>query len=245
MHLSQGPANWDALDDENALCAKGTRQSPINLVENSLPVVPAAHLSLCLADMPSGAVFENLGSTVEVVTVPEKECGATVGESTMTYNGVDYTLQQFHLHLPSEHLDDGESLAMEMHMVWEGDGGEIALIGVFVDIDDGTDRSRPDKGGNGGGGKKPECPSEGGSSGGKKPTDPSRPASNSTLPASNSTTLARRSYHPSTAATTPSILLETVLGAVEEIEKPGTRTKTPPLVMAELAKILNRGTFQT
>jgi hypothetical protein len=32
---------------------------------------------------------------------------------------------------------------------------------------------------------------------------------------------------------------------VEEIEEPGTLTKTPPLVMAEEAKILNKGTFQT
>jgi hypothetical protein len=79
--------------------------------------------------MPAGATFENLGTTVEVLAD---------GGGTMTPpGGTDpFTLKQFHFHLPSEHLDNSTSIAMEMHMVWEGPDGQVAVIGVFIDIDE-------------------------------------------------------------------------------------------------------------
>lgn len=91
-------------------------------------MVPVAEFGLSIPDMPTGTKFENLGTTVEVVA----ESGS------MVFRGVSYTLRQFHFHLPSEHLDNGTSMAMEMHMVWEGQDDEIAVIGIFIDIDNGS-----------------------------------------------------------------------------------------------------------
>lgn len=143
-------------------------------------------------------------------------------------------------------------MAMEMHMVWEAEGGEVAVIGTFIDVDDGT-------------GKAGDCPS----------TVPS--VSETTTPEAPSSTPARRSatqdkisrrnvakdqadkrrqlpgiggsfFHvnaPTTSSVTPSKLLETVFNSVEEIATPGTVTETKPLVMSELVNILTSGSFQT
>ena len=73
-------------------------------------------------------MFENLGTTIEVIAE---------GGSMTPPGGTDqYTLKQFHFHLPSEHLANSTSMAMEMHMVWEGPESKVAVIGVFIDIDE-------------------------------------------------------------------------------------------------------------
>ena len=206
------------------------------MLPDTLSVVPAAELSLSLEDMPDGTEFENLGTTVEVVA----EAGGS-----MSFGGVDYELQQFHFHLPSEHLDDGQSLAMEMHMVWEGPEGEVGVVGMFIDIDDG-------EGGEGGDVVEPPTT--------PNTTEPARRSSVETKrrrrEAVQRETKERRQlptikgsfFHveaPTTAATTASSLLETVLGSVEEISEPGSVTQTQALDMAELSTLLNGGSFHT
>ncbi|KAM5349685.1 hypothetical protein ACJ41O_006190 [Fusarium nematophilum] len=128
-----GPAKWVTLAAENELCSTGVNQSPIDMVDGAFTIIPAAELGLEIPDMPEGTEFENLGTTVEVVA----------GAGSMAFGGVTYTLQQFHFHLPSEHLDNGTSMAMEMHMVWEGAAGEVAVIGAFIDIEDGAGGEAP------------------------------------------------------------------------------------------------------
>ncbi|KAJ4267134.1 hypothetical protein NW762_003233 [Fusarium torreyae] len=131
---ANGPANWFNLDPEaNALCATGDHQSPINMAEGSFTLIPASDLKIEIPNFTKGAEFENLGSTVEVVT---EDLGANLTIDKTTYN-----LKQFHFHLPSEHLDDGTSMAMEMHMVWASEDKDLAVIGIFIDLDDGASAS--------------------------------------------------------------------------------------------------------
>ncbi|GJN66496.1 hypothetical protein PLICBS_000514 [Purpureocillium lilacinum] len=171
----KGPARWINLDPtKNALCTYGTKQSPIDMTAGSFTVVPGRNLSLSIADRAPGTEFENLGTTVEVVAKG----------GNMTFGNVQYTLQQFHFHLPSEHLDNGTSMAMEMHMVWQGPAGQIAVIGSFIDVND-------------------------------------------------------------AAGTKNTAILEDVLGSVEKIARPGTKTKTGALKMSELVNVLSAGSFQT
>ena len=195
-------------------------------------MVPASALSLSLADLPTGAEFENLGTTVEVV-MPE---GGSPG--SMSFQGVSYSLKQFHFHLPSEHLDDGASMAMETHFVWEGAGGEIAVVGVWVDLNDGT--------GGAGGGENVTEPVVARRSGKHKKRDQLRERGGKKIrqlpPVENSF------FHvsaPNTAATTPSSVLETVLSSVSAIATPGTVTTTQPLALSQVAATLNSGSFQT
>ncbi|KAI1463606.1 carbonic anhydrase [Daldinia caldariorum] len=124
-----GPLLWTQLDTAaNGLCSTGTNQSPINMVDGQFKLVSACDVELNIPDAREGATFENLGSTVEVVM---KDVGGT-----FVLEGKNYTLEQFHFHHPSEHLDDGVSMPMEMHMVFTTEAKEIAVIGVYVDLID-------------------------------------------------------------------------------------------------------------
>ena len=71
------------------------------MVANTFVMVPAADLKLVIPDIPEGTKFENLGSTIEVIAKG----------GSIEVLGKPYTLIQFHFHLPSEHLDNGTSLA--------------------------------------------------------------------------------------------------------------------------------------
>ena len=71
------------------------------MVEGAFTILQGADVDLTVNDMPDGAEFENLGTTVEVITQG----------GTLTVADKTFELQQFHFHLPSEHLDNGTSQA--------------------------------------------------------------------------------------------------------------------------------------
>ncbi|KAI0877915.1 alpha carbonic anhydrase [Hypoxylon argillaceum] len=123
-----GPVLWHHLSPANAICATGSNQSPINMVEGSFTLVPGSNLTVALPDtVADGATFENLGSTIEVVM---EGLGGT-----LELDGLSYELLQFHFHHPSEHIDNGVSLPMEMHMVFQRET-QLAVIGVYIDLVD-------------------------------------------------------------------------------------------------------------
>ncbi|OLN96402.1 Alpha carbonic anhydrase 8 [Colletotrichum chlorophyti] len=228
---SNGPLNWVALDaTANALCATGTTQSPIDMVAGSFNTLPGSSLNLAIPDMAEGTEFENLGTTVEVIAKG----------GSMQVGGSNFTLQQFHFHLPSEHLDDGKSMAMEMHMVFEGANQEIAVIGTYIDV----------------------------ASGAGAPAAAPVAAPVAESPATENKTAERRSKLSRRAAVgaqaeepkaippmgsnpgvkaeaASSTLLETVFSSLDAIKEPGTVTKTGALNMQEVVSLLNAGNFQS
>lgn len=121
-----GPAFWSTLAPENGACSTGTRQSPIDMVAGAFTEAPASSINLQIANIAE-AEFENLGTTIEVVPVNPAVLG------TAEIGGQQFQLQQFHFHLPSEHLDNGTSNAMEMHMVFESNG-TIAVVGSYINV---------------------------------------------------------------------------------------------------------------
>ncbi|KAI0153016.1 alpha carbonic anhydrase [Xylariaceae sp. FL1272] len=124
----KGPLMWHRLDAANAQCAHGRRQSPINLVPSTYKLLPATSLTVLLPDdVPEGAAFENLGSTIMVVM-------EGLGGS-LVVDDLELELRQFHFHTPSEHLVNGMNLPMEMHMVFENsEMRKLAVVGIFVDV---------------------------------------------------------------------------------------------------------------
>jgi carbonic anhydrase len=72
------------------------------MAEGQFHMLSASDLTLEIPDQAGGAEFENLGTTVEVVL--EGKGGK------MALAGVEYELKQFHIHHPSEHLDNGTSV---------------------------------------------------------------------------------------------------------------------------------------
>lgn len=201
-----GPHNWAALNlPTNGACATGTRQSPIDMLENVFELIPASAVSIEVNDMPQGADFENLGSTVEVITQG----------GTLAFDGKTFELQQFHFHLPSEHLDNGTSQAMEMHMVWQSAAGEIAVVGLYINI-----------------------------ATGEASANVTAPAAKRELARSSRFFQKRQAENPAVGGNGPTTLLETIFSVVDQISTPGTKVKTPPLVMSEVVDLIKAGSFQ-
>jgi carbonic anhydrase len=84
---------------------EGQSQSPINIV--TARTVPGKH-KVKFHYQSSNEHVDNLGHTVKVTY----DAG-----SSLEYDGKSYDLVQFHFHTPSEHLLDGVTYPMEMHLV--------------------------------------------------------------------------------------------------------------------------------
>jgi carbonic anhydrase len=81
-------------------------QSPINIISDKAEKDPKQQFSFAFHSDCDGV--ENLGHTIQV----DFKKG-----STCSINGKDFTSKQFHFHTPSEHLIDGVTYPLEMHIV--------------------------------------------------------------------------------------------------------------------------------
>ena len=178
------------------------------MVEGHFNMMTGSSVALSIPDVPEGAEFENLGTTVEVVM-------EGFGGGLTLADGTNYNLSQFHFHHPSEHIDNGVSMPMEMHMVFQSEDNRVAVIGVYVDTSDDAAEA---------GGANEE-------------------AANSTLAVGAKTHLSARNNNK-LQRRAPTTMLETVFASVGEISEPGTVTKTAPLVMSEIVDLLTAGNFQ-
>lgn len=58
-----------------------------------------------------------------------------VGDCVVSLNAKTFKLKQFHLHAPSEHTINGNSLSGEIHFVHvSGDGKALLVVGIFIEI---------------------------------------------------------------------------------------------------------------
>jgi len=81
-------------------------QSPINIISSKAEKDTKQQYSFAFhADFDAA---ENLGHTIQVDFKPGSTC---------IVNGKNYTSKQFHFHTPSEHLVDGQTFPLEMHIV--------------------------------------------------------------------------------------------------------------------------------
>ena len=111
-----GPDKWG---NEFPTCAKGTKQSPLNIVgpfEKSKDVLAVSYKEGALKIL-------NNGHTIQVNVEPG---------STLKINKDVYNLLQFHFHRPSEEQIDGKPMAMVAHFVHKSAEGKLAVLGVLL-----------------------------------------------------------------------------------------------------------------
>ena len=101
-------------------------QSPINIVTSR--AVPGRH-KIKFHYQSSKEHVDNLGHTVKVTY----DAG-----SSLEYDGESFDLVQFHFHTPSEHLLDGVTYPMEMHLVHAEHGRPEHLLVVGVLFKEGS-----------------------------------------------------------------------------------------------------------
>lgn len=239
MTLQKGPASWHLLNTTtNGACATGTNQSPIDMTAGAFTEVPGSELAVELPDFAEGATFENLGTTVEVV--------GEGGSMRIASSNQTFEFQQFHFHLPSEHLDNGTSMAMEMHMVFASADAQIAVMGVYLDINTAAAAAVPavaavpgaKKAKRQAGKNTKHIQSRSEKRSGKKCSG-TRASSSQVLEV-----IDVDAEPTATPAEVASEMLETVLSSVGEISTPGTATKTPAFAMSGLVAMLGETTFQ-
>lgn len=118
-------ANWHDLSDESSTCASGKQQSPVNI--NSPEEVSFSLLQTSY-QKATVHVFNN-GHTIQV-DVPEG--------NSLSLDKDTYQLVQLHFHVPSEHLINGKSYPMEMHLVHQNSEGKLAVLGVMFEEGEGN-----------------------------------------------------------------------------------------------------------
>ena len=114
-------AEHGGLEYIRAETSEGKSQSPINIITSR--AVAGKH-EVKFHYQASNEHVDNLGHTVKV----SYDSG-----SSLEYDGTRYDLVQFHFHTPSEHLLDGVTYPMEMHLVHaEHDHPEhLLVVGVL------------------------------------------------------------------------------------------------------------------
>ncbi|MGW0711077.1 carbonic anhydrase [Streptomyces sp. NPDC002643] len=123
---ADGPANWATLAEDFEACEAGKEQSPIDLNDDTAVETPVDK-AVTIDYEPVTAELVNNGHTVQ----------ANVSEgSAIVLDGKTYDLKQFHFHLPSEHTEEGEHTAMEVHFVHADKSGALAVVGVLMDEND-------------------------------------------------------------------------------------------------------------
>ena len=115
-----GPEVWAQLSSEYVLCAEGTHQSPIDIVNP----ISAKFPEFVFNYQPAALNIRNTGHTIEVA-YPEG--------SWIEVDGTRYQLLQFHFHAPSEHTVVGQPFDMEMHLVHKSEDGNLAVVGVLIE----------------------------------------------------------------------------------------------------------------
>jgi carbonic anhydrase len=116
-----GPEFWGMLNPEYRLASEGMRQSPVDIplsrsVVRDLPPLEFDYQEERLTVVNNGHAIQH-----------NEEPGSFlhVGDDV-------YALEQFHVHLPSEHTIDGEHTDMEIHFVHKSETGEVAVVAVLV-----------------------------------------------------------------------------------------------------------------
>jgi len=112
------PDQWGSI---SAAC-QGAQQSPVNIITND--AINADLTKIKFNWRTSALQINNNGLTVQA--------NYNAG-SSISVNGSDFELLQFHFHAPSEHAVNGKLYDMEAHFVHKAANGSLAIIAVFID----------------------------------------------------------------------------------------------------------------
>lgn len=115
-----GPSHWGKLSSEYALCGMGKNQSPIDLA------------SLIEAELPP-VEFNYSSNAKEILNNGHSIQANYATGSSMSIDGQEFFLLQFHFHSPSENQIEGKSFPMEGHLVHADGNDNLAVVAVMFE----------------------------------------------------------------------------------------------------------------
>lgn len=125
----KGPHHWGELKEEWAACKHGDMQSPIDLSNERVKIIPNYRQVIKTKYKSSNATIINRGHDIAVFWRGDA--------GSISINGTKFFLHQCHWHSPSEHSINGRKYDLEMHMVHispNPKGNKIAVVGAFYKI---------------------------------------------------------------------------------------------------------------
>lgn len=127
-----GPAFWGTLDPSYRLASTGKHQSPIDIDLKESPVAELPELKFDYRRERIAAL--NNGHTIQHNEAP----------GSFLHVGDDkFSLEQFHVHSPSEHTLDGKHFDLEIHFVHKSESAEVAVVSVLVHADEKAELNFP------------------------------------------------------------------------------------------------------
>jgi len=114
-----GPERWSTLKPENAICASGLRQSPIDIRDGIKVQLDPVQFDY----QPSGFRVVDTGYTVQV---------NVAAGNTIQIMGRRYELVGFNFRRPSEERVNGRGFDMGVHMVHKDMDGRLAVVAVML-----------------------------------------------------------------------------------------------------------------
>jgi len=118
-----GPAYWDCLSEDYALCGSGKQQAPIDITENIKAELPPLEFNY----NPIPLIIENNGQSIQITA--DKAGYLKIGDNA-------YQLLQFHSHTPSEEAINGIRADMVIHLVHQNIQGQLAVVAVLLNVGD-------------------------------------------------------------------------------------------------------------
>lgn len=114
-----GPEHWGGLEAAFSQCALGKNQSPIDLGHDT-------------GQSETTVRFDYRPAPLEIVKTDYSIQLNCPSGGFLHIDSLAYALQQIHFHCPSEHTIRGRTCPMEAHLVHLGQGGEMAVVGIFL-----------------------------------------------------------------------------------------------------------------
>ena len=121
---NQGPEFWGTLSPKYHLAKDGKQQSPIDIQTKTV-------LAESLPPLKFNYRKENLSAINNGHSIQHNEQPGSflhIGEKI-------YSLEQFHIHVPSEHTINGIHADAELHFVHKSSSGHVAVVAVMVHAD--------------------------------------------------------------------------------------------------------------
>lgn len=130
LFLSGLPAaQADTLADNIAAMES---QSPVNITTNDTTFVKSLPPMLFTLNSDTELKVINNGSPGVDKTAVRANL-VDPGAGSVTVDGDTYRLAQFHFHAPAEHLENGYTFPMEMHMVFADANNNLLVVGRWVE----------------------------------------------------------------------------------------------------------------
>lgn len=129
---STGPEFWGKLDLSYRLASSGKQQSPIDINTKKTPTAE-------LPELKFDYRRERIATLNNGHTIQHNEASG----SFLHVGDEKFSLEQFHVHAPSEHTFDGRHFDLEIHFVHKSKSGQVAVVAVLVQGDEQAELNLP------------------------------------------------------------------------------------------------------